>query len=202
MNQFKHAKWWRSYLDKLWQSFWKLKFMKNQALELHSPLPKSFKVCKERTKEKSKENQREAKRSKEENRGQQLQSSLTLLEHFPKSIFCILYTISKLRKSKIQRFKPCTIWSWNEEDMAFERKLLQACAKLAHPLSCANGVRNSHTPSAVWTVCKTRTPFAHPMRGANFPLFLPTPHEIFYFGYFCINFHSSPCNPPIIRFIS
>ena len=28
MNQFKHAKWWRSYLDKLWQSFWKLKFMK------------------------------------------------------------------------------------------------------------------------------------------------------------------------------
>ena len=54
MNQFKHAKWWRSYLDKLWQSFWKLKFMKNQALELHSPLPKSFKVCKERTKERGK----------------------------------------------------------------------------------------------------------------------------------------------------
>ena len=54
MNQFKHAKWWRSYLDKLWQSFWKLKFMKNQALELHSPLPKSFKVCKERTTERGK----------------------------------------------------------------------------------------------------------------------------------------------------
>ena len=54
MNQFKHAKWWRSYLEKLWQSFWKLKFMKNQALELHSPLPKSFKVCKERTMEKRK----------------------------------------------------------------------------------------------------------------------------------------------------
>ena len=54
MNQFKHAKWWRSYLDKLWQSFWKLKFMKNQALEVHSPLPKSFKVCKERTMEKRK----------------------------------------------------------------------------------------------------------------------------------------------------
>ena len=54
MNQFKHAKWWRSYLDKLWQSFWKLKFMNNQALELHSPLPKSFKVCKERALEKRK----------------------------------------------------------------------------------------------------------------------------------------------------
>ena len=54
MNQFKHAKWWRSYLDKLWRSFWKLKFMKNQALELHSPLPKSFKVWKEGTMEKRK----------------------------------------------------------------------------------------------------------------------------------------------------
>ena len=42
-------------------------------------------------KEKSKEKQREAKRSKEENRGQQLQSSLALLEHFPKSIFYMLY---------------------------------------------------------------------------------------------------------------
>ena len=63
MNQFKHAKWWRSYLDKLWQSFWKLKFMKNQALELHSPLPKSFKVCKERTMEKRKTKWREAKRT-------------------------------------------------------------------------------------------------------------------------------------------
>ena len=54
-------------------------------------------------KEKSKEKQRKAKRSKEENRGQQLQSSLALLEHFPKSIFYMLYTISKLKKSRIQR---------------------------------------------------------------------------------------------------
>ena len=37
-----------------WKSFWKLKFMKNQDLELHSPLPKSFKVCKERTTERGK----------------------------------------------------------------------------------------------------------------------------------------------------
>ena len=44
---------------------------------------------------------------------------------FPKSIFYILYTISKLRKSRIQRFKPCTIWSLNEEDMAFGRQLHQ-----------------------------------------------------------------------------
>ena len=38
----------------------------------------------------------------------------------------MLYTISKLRKSRIQRFKPCMIWSWNEEDMAFGRQLHQA----------------------------------------------------------------------------
>ena len=53
----------------------------------------------------------------------QLQSSFTLLENFPKSIFYMLYTIWKLRKSRIQRFKPCMIWSWNEEDMAFGRQL-------------------------------------------------------------------------------
>ena len=39
---------------------------------------------------------------REENRGRQLQSSFALLEHFPKSIFYILYTISNIRKSKIQ----------------------------------------------------------------------------------------------------
>ena len=54
------------------------------------------------------------KQSKE-NRGQHLQSSFALLEHFPKSIFYILYTISKLRKSRIQCFKRYMIRSWNEE---------------------------------------------------------------------------------------
>ena len=76
MNQFKHAKWWRSYLDKLWQSFWKLKFMKNQALELHSPLPKSFKVCKERTMEKRKTED----------------SSCSLLSHFWRTFRSLFFT--------------------------------------------------------------------------------------------------------------
>ena len=79
--------------------------------------------AKKRSKEK-----RRGKQS-EENRGQQLQSSFALLEHFLKSIFYMLYTISKLRK--IQRFKLCMIWSWNEEDMAFGKQLLQACANFA-----------------------------------------------------------------------
>ena len=114
MNQLKHAKWWRSFLDKLKQAF-------------------SYTKASQQ-KEKSKEKQREAKRSKEENRGQQLQSSLALLEHFPKSIFYMLYTISKLRKSRIQRFKPCTIWSWIEKDMAFGRQLHQAEGQFRTPL--------------------------------------------------------------------
>ena len=81
------------------------------------------------------------KQSKE-NRGQQLQSSFTLLEHLPKSIFYMLYTISKLRKSRIQRFKPCTIWSWNEEDMAFGRQLHQAEGQFRTLRNWNSNVRN------------------------------------------------------------
>ena len=73
-------------------------------------------------KERSKEKQRESK----ENRGQQLQSSFALLEHFPKSILYMLYTISKLRKSKIQCFKRCAIRSWNEEVAAITSQSLRA----------------------------------------------------------------------------
>ena len=105
-----------------------------------------------------KEQWRRGKQS-EENRGQQLQSSFTLLEYFPKSIFYMLYTISKLRKSRSQHFKLCMIWSWNEEDMAFGRQLLQACAKFAQhleirttPPGCAKFAQhllNSHSPCVV-----------------------------------------------------
>ena len=68
---------------------------------------------------------------REENRGQHLQFSFTLLEHLTKSIFYMLYTISKLRKSRIQRFKRCMNWIWNEEDMAFARQLHPIKAYLA-----------------------------------------------------------------------
>ena len=131
--------------------------------------------AKERSKEKQREN--------EENRGQQLQSSFTLLEHFLKSFFYMLYTISKLRKSRIQRFKLCTIWSWNEEDMPFRRQLLQACAKFAQHLQVVRTLCETRTTLAQHLGCAklvqksydTRTTpskFAQPMRGANFPLFL------------------------------
>ena len=78
---------------------------------------------------------------REENRGQQLQSSFALLENFSKSIFYMLYTISKLWKSRIQRFKPCMIWSWNEEDMAFGSQLLQVVRKIR---TTQGVMRNSH----------------------------------------------------------
>ena len=168
MNQFKHAKWWRSYLDKLWQSFWKLKFMKNQALELYSPLPKSFKVCKEGTMEKRKTED----------------SSCSLLSHFwstsrsPFSTFYIPFQSSRSQESNAQTVYDLEL-KWGRYGFR----------KTTAPGLCENFAQhlpNSHTP----------------LHGANFPLFLPIPHEIFSFGYFCINFHSSLCNPPIIRFIS
>ena len=92
-------------------------------LELHS-----IALCQCRSKYARKEQWRRGKQS-EKIRGQQLQSSFAVLEHFPKSIFYILYTISKLWKSRIKRFKPCMIWSWNEEDMAFGSQLLQVMRK-------------------------------------------------------------------------
>ena len=95
------------------------------------------------------------------------------LEHFPKSNFYMLYTISKIRKSRIQSFKPCTIWSWNEEDMAFGRQLHQAEGEFrTNPHASANFAqqpkqeRISHQPMRLW--CEISS-------------VLPTPHEIFSF---------------------
>ena len=155
-------------MDKLWKRFWKLKFMKNQALELYSPLPKSFKVCKEGTMEKRKTED----------------SSCSLLLHFwrtsrsPFSTCYIPFQISGSQESNASnrvRFgaEMRKIWP-------LEANCSRLCENFAQHLP------NSHTP----------------LHGANFPLFLPTPHEIFSFGYFCINFHSSPCNPPTIIFLS
>ncbi|KAL6337798.1 hypothetical protein AAG906_039766 [Vitis piasezkii] len=70
--------------------------MKNQALELHSPLPKSFKVCKERTMEK-----RKSKQSEEKQRGHSCSLSL----HFwstsrsPFSTFYIPFQSSESQES-------------------------------------------------------------------------------------------------------
>ena len=44
-------------------------------------------------------------------------------EYFPESILYILYTVSKLEKSRVQCFKWCTNRSWNEEVMVIWRQL-------------------------------------------------------------------------------
>ena len=106
--------------------------------------------------------------------------------HFLHSI-----TISKLRKSRIQRFKPCMIWSWNEKDMAFGRQLHQAERKFR---TMEIKVRNPQS-----TVRNFRTPQTN-MRNWNSAcenwIFLPT---LFLLIFLCLNFHfllvfNQPCN--------
>ena len=150
MNQFKHAKWWRSYFDKLWQSFWKLKFMKNQALELHSPLPKSFKVCKEGTME---------KRKTEDNR-------CSLLFHFWSTSRSPFFTYYIPFQS-----------SGSQESNASNRVQFGAEMRKIWP-SEDNRSRLCENFARHLVLCEIRTTpskFAQPMRGANFALFLPTP---------------------------
>ena len=50
----------------------------------------------------------------------------THLEHFLESNSCILYFVSKLGKSEIQRFKWCVNRNWNEEVIAIESQSHQA----------------------------------------------------------------------------
>ena len=138
MNQFKHAKWWRSYLDKLWQSFWKLKFMKNQALELHSPLPKSFKVCKERTKE----------RGKTEWRKQRTAAAVFFRTFGALPEVHFLHAIYRFKAQEVKNPKLQTVYDlelkWGRYGL---RKTTAPGVRefRTPPFSCANGVRSSHT---------------------------------------------------------
>ena len=81
------------------------------------------------------------------------QSLQPLLEHFLKSKLCMLYVIWKLRKSTIQCFKPCAIWSWNEEVTAFGRQLLQAEGRIqksaAESAFCC-GMISQHFCTVLW----------------------------------------------------
>ena len=90
----------------------------------------SIALCQNRSKYARKE-QGERKNRVKKTEDKQLQSSCALLEHFPKSIFYILYTISKIRKSRIQCFKRCAIRSSNEGVTAIARRSIQSVAKSA-----------------------------------------------------------------------
>ena len=101
-----------------WQSFWKLKFMKNRSFEV---------LCHKQIR-----NARRGSKEKSAMKHSWWQSCQPLLEHFPKSIFYMLYTISNLRKSRIQCFKRCTIRSWNEGVTAIVSRSLQAEGRFLH----------------------------------------------------------------------
>ena len=170
MNQFKHAKWWRSYLDKLWQSFWKLKFMKNQAFELHSPLPKSFKVCKEGTMEKRKIED----------------SSCSLLSHFWstfRSTYYIPFQRSGSQESKTSnrvRFGAEMRKIWPSED------------------NCSRLVRNSHNTFSLCQIRTTPSPCAkfapaHVSLVRNLLCFADSTWDIFFYIFWC-KFLSYPYN--------
>ena len=151
MNQFKHAKWWRSYLDKLKQGFWTFTGLNFKWKHEHK--------------------QREAKWSKEENQRTAAAVFFRTFGALPEVHFYILYTISKLWKSRIQRFKPCMIWSWNEEDMAFGSQLLQV-------------MRNSHNTFKI-RITHACCEFSSAFADSTLDIFL------------CIlwcNFLSYPCN--------
>ncbi|KAL6332571.1 hypothetical protein AAG906_008991 [Vitis piasezkii] len=114
-------------------------------------------------KEKSKEKQREAKRSKrskEENRGQQLQSSLALLEHFrsPFSTFYIPFQSSRSQESNGSnrvRFGAEMRKLWPSEDncSSYLLELLEGevfnskfCINPLEPISMAIESRNQMAP--------------------------------------------------------
>ena len=59
----------------------------------------------------------------------------TYLEHFLESILYILYTVSKLGKSGVQRFKWYPNRSWNEKVMVITRKLDRAEREFRTPQS-------------------------------------------------------------------
>ena len=147
---------------------------------LRTKIWSSIALCQSRSKYASKEQWRRGKQS-EKIRGQQLQSSFTLLEHFPKSIFYIIYTISNLWKSRIQRFKPCTIWSWNEEDMAFRSKLLQVMRKFRITQGIMRNSHNTFKIRITHACCEFSSAFAD------------STLDIFLCILWC-NFLSYPCN--------
>ena len=99
MNQFKHANWWRSYLGELSKDFgWLQAWLSSGNTSTSN--------------------------GEEENRVKKTAAVFfRTFEALSEVHFCMLYTIWNLRKSRIERFKPCMIWSWNEEDMAFGRQL-------------------------------------------------------------------------------
>ena len=101
-----------------WQSYGKLRNMKNQSFEV---------LC-----HKQIWNARRGGKEKSAMKHFLWQSCQPLLEHFLKSNLYMLYVVSKIRKSTIQCFKRCAICIWNEGVTAIASRSLQAKGRFLH----------------------------------------------------------------------
>ena len=132
----------------------------------------------------------------------------TLLEHLLELNLCMLYVVLKLRKSAIQPFKRYTIWSWNEEVGAIGSRLHQAkgqfCRLPNHKRMAAKsafGCEIISQPSC--SFAKFRSHFVHLRNSLEcFQIFATNIFLIFCFRYLMSKSQFSPCNPPIIGFLS
>ena len=88
------------------------------------------------------------------------------LEPFLESILYMLYTVSKLGKSGIQRFKRCPNWSWNEKIMVIVRKLDRVEREFRRPQSKVRKFSHRAKLSP-----GTRVPFCTPQSNFRTPLF-------------------------------
>ena len=180
----------------------------------------SIALCQSGSKYARKEQRREEKQS-EENKGQQL----SLLSHFwstywsPFSTFYIPFQISGSQESNASngvwigaeirkiwpsqdnciqlkdKFASCEFGTPTCEIKAQLAKVILQLANLELNVrkwipSCEINLRDFRkSPCNVWNL------------HAKWDICAPTLLDLF-LRYFCINFHSSPCNPPTIRFLS
>ena len=118
------------------------------------------------------------------------QSFQPLLEYFLKSNLCMLYVVSKIGKSTIQCFKRFANQSWNEEVRANGSRSLQAEGQFRRAAKSAFG-------------CEISQPFCAPAKFSwSFPIVATDIVRYFSLDFLMSKSPFSPCNPPIIGFLS
>ena len=145
--------------------------------------------------------------SKERNltwRIQEDRNCWTHLEHFLESISCVLYFVSNLGKSGVQRFERYTNRSWNEEVIAIGSQSRQAEGQFRSYEITRWSLQNQPL-AAKWrpSACQISQPILHAceiLLSASRYLW-PTLLD-FFFRYLLFKSPFPPCNPPIIGFLS
>ena len=116
----------------------------------------------------------------------------THLEHFLESISCMLYVVLKLGKSRIQCFKQCTNRSWNKEVKAIGSQSHQA-KSCNQPLAAKWRLSAYEISQPMLHACEIHLSASRYL----WPTLLD-----FFFRYLLFKSPFSPCNPPIIGFLS